>query len=142
MVIATALSVVLFICCGYVAMLCLSRNLNDSTMSVTSYLAHFSFLLVAAFLISFIPISAFASSSEDVIGQVLCVVYLQMTGLAGKTVGCIAVVFTSLGALFGKTSWSLVLLMVVAIACALGSQSIVNTIASGVGGGVSMNDWC
>lgn len=93
--------------------------------STTSYWSLLAVALVGAFFM-FAPDLANAD-----IGGALCNAKNQLTGPAGKAIAMIAVIAIGLGALFGKISWGLAIMVGTGVAVIFGADTIVTWFGGG-----------
>lgn len=71
----------------------------------------------------------------NAIETVFCNVVSTLTGTTGAAIATVAVIAVGVGALLGKISWGMALIVAVGIALVFGASSIVTAIApSGTGG--------
>ena len=84
------------------------------------------------------PDYAFADGDTP-IGNILCTVVGWFTGNTGKGLATIAVLIIGIGALLGKVSWGMAIIVGVGIAVAFGAASIVNAIEPGAEAGCVTN---
>ncbi len=90
------------------------------------------FCLIAAMI--FAPDLSGASSTDDGISTVLCLIVTKLTGPIGKTVGMIALVVLGAGIFLGKLSWPLALATALGITFIFSANKIINWLSSGTGG--------
>ena len=81
---------------------------------------------------SIVPDAAFAAGNA--IEKALCNVVLLMTSTTGKAIATIAVIVVGLGALMGKISWGMALIVALGIALVFGAASIVDAVGGGTTG--------
>lgn len=86
--------------------------------------------LVFAVCICFgmIPDSAFASGNA--LEQVFCNVVTLLTGTTGKAVATVAIIAVGVGALLGKISWGMALIVAVGVALVFGAGTIVSALGA------------
>ena len=93
-----------------------------------------TFLLAAAILA--LPETA---SAADVIGGVLCDVVAWFNGPIGKGIATLAIIIIGVGALMGKVSWGMAIIVGIGVAVVFGASDIVDALggdgASCGGGG-------
>src|SRR5277367_3713826 len=77
----------------------------------------------------------FAHADNTPMGNVLCTVVNWFTGNTGKGLATIAVTVIGIGALLGKVSWGMAIIVGIGVAIIFGAASLVN--AMGAGGGSS-----
>ncbi len=86
--------------------------------------------------------SATIAGNSNAIEQVMCNVVLILTGTTGKSVATVAVIAVGVGALLGKISWGMALIVALGIALIFGAASIVTELggnASGCTSGTIIN---
>ena len=84
------------------------------------------------------PELSFAGSIDTPMGNVLCTVVDWFTGNTGKGLATIAITVIGIGALLGKVSWGMAIIVGIGVAIVFGAAGIVN--AMGAGG--SSTDAC
>jgi type IV secretion system protein VirB2 len=85
----------------------------------------------------------FAYASADTpMGNVLCTVAGWFTGNSGKGLATIAVTIIGIGALLGKVSWGMAMIVGIGVAIVFGAAGIVNTMGAGVTGVTTSNQNC
>ena len=95
-----------------------------------------TFLLASAMLM--LPDMA---SAADVIGGVLCDVVEWFNGPVGKGIATLAIIIIGVGALMGKVSWGMAIIVGIGVAVVFGADDIVNALGGdggscGGGGGI------
>lgn len=92
-----------------------------------------------------LPDAAYAASNTPM-GNVLCTVLAWFTGNTGKGLATIAVTVIGIGALLGKVSWGMAMIVGIGVAIVFGAAGIVNAMGGGVngitGGGVGHEATC
>jgi type IV secretory pathway VirB2 component (pilin) len=83
-----------------------------------------------------LPQAALAGMVNDnnPIGTVLCNVVTWLTGPVGKGIATLAIIIIGLGALMGKVSWGMAIIVAIGVALIFGAAAIVNQLG---GGGVA-----
>lgn len=72
------------------------------------------------------------SYAEDtVIGNTLCKVVGWFTGNTGKGIATIAIIVIGVGALMGKVSWGMAIIVGIGVAIIFGASSLVKSISDG-----------
>ena len=74
-----------------------------------------------------IPMEALAGA-ENPIEAVMCNVVFFMTGTTGKAIATIAIIVVGLGALMGKISWGMALIVALGVALVFGAATIVDNL--------------
>ena len=75
----------------------------------------------------------FAHATNTPMGNVLCTVVRWFTGNTGKGLATIAITVIGIGALLGKVSWGMAIIVGIGVAIVFGAASIVNTMGAGSG---------
>ncbi len=97
-------------------------------------------MLVVAVGASMLPDLVMAALAPSVAGdsnaieQVMCNVVLILTGTTGKAVATVAVIAVGVGALLGKISWGMALIVALGIALIFGASSIVTEVGGSASG--------
>ena len=103
--------------------------INSKTQSAQSTLDmcwHLLALVAVAVGASVLPDAAFATAGDsNAIEQVFCNVVLILTGTTGKAIATVAVIAVGVGALLGKISWGMALIVALGVALIFGAASIV-----------------
>lgn len=95
----------------------------------------FSVCLALALAVVIFPDLALAASG-DTIADVLCEVVGWFTGKVGKGIATLAIIVIGVGALMGKVSWGMAIIVGVGVAVIFGAGEIVNDLGgSGSCGG-------
>lgn len=87
-----------------------------------------SFLMLLAAVAIMIPDLAFATGSDTVIGTAFCNVISWFNGTTGKGIATIAIIVIGVGALMGKVSWGMAIIVGIGVALIFGAASLVNSI--------------
>ncbi len=82
--------------------------------------------------IMMVPEFAFAINT---IGNVLCTVVGWFTGRVGKAVATLAIIVIGIGALMGKVSWGMAIIVGVGVAVVFGAETIVEELGTNFAGG-------
>ena len=91
-------------------------------------------LAMLSAVIIMMPDFAHATSSGDTpMGNVLCTVVRWFTGNTGKGLATIAITIIGIGALLGKVSWGMAMIVGIGIAIVFGAGTLVNTMGAGTG---------
>lgn len=88
--------------------------------------------LVMALTATFMMLPEMASAA-DVIGGVLCDVVAWFNGPVGKGIATLAIIIIGVGALMGKVSWGMAIIVGIGVAVVFGADDIVNALG-GEGG--------
>lgn len=92
-----------------------------------------SLLMLFCALVMVAPDLAYAgtfnSGDNTVIGNALCRVVTWFTGSTGKGIATIAIIIIGVGALMGKVSWGMAIIVGIGVALIFGAASLVNSIS-------------
>jgi type IV secretion system protein VirB2 len=86
-----------------------------------------SLLVMLCAVVVMLPDLAFASS-DTVVGNMLCTVVTWFTGNAGKGLATLAIIVIGIGALMGKVSWGMAIIVGLGIALIFGAAAMVNSL--------------
>lgn len=92
---------------------------TDKLMSV-------ALCMLAVYAVALMPMEAFA---DDTIGAVLCGVVEWFTGPIGQGIATLAIIVIGVGALMGKVSWGMAIIVGIGVAVIFGASSIVDQLA-------------
>ncbi len=107
---------------------------NNKTKSAQSMIdACWHLLVLVAVFVGASLLSNAASANgtagnSNAIEQVFCNAVLVLTGTTGKAIATIAVIAVGVGALLGKISWGMALIVALGIALIFGAASIVTAL--------------
>lgn len=90
--------------------------------------------LVFAVIICATLVSDAAYASSNAIEEVFCNVVALLTGMTGKAVATVAIIAVGVGALLGKISWGMALIVALGVALIFGAASIVDALGGASGG--------
>lgn len=99
-----------------------------------------SLLTLLAAAVVMLPDLAFAAaaaatpSGDTPMGNVLCTVKGWFTGNTGKGLATIAITVIGIGALLGKVSWGMAIIVGIGVAIVFGAAGIVDAMGAGTGG--------
>lgn len=93
---------------------------------------HACLLILAGVAVVLLPDLAFAADTP--MGQVLCNVTQWFTGNTGKGLATIAITIIGIGALLGKVSWGMAIIVGIGVAIVFGAAGIVNSMGAGASG--------
>ena len=100
---------------------------NEKMMSV-------AWCLVIAYAVMLLPTDALAvTGSQNPIADVLCRVIDWFTGPVGSGVATLAIIVIGVGALMGKVSWGMAIIVGIGVAVIFGAGTIVNLLSPGGG---------
>ncbi len=76
-----------------------------------------------------LPDFSYATAGDTPMGAVLCTVVAWFTGNTGKGLATIAITVIGIGALLGKVSWGMAIIVGIGVAIVFGAASIVNAMS-------------
>lgn len=89
-------------------------------------------MVMLSAVVVMLPDLAFATPNNTPMGNVLCTVLGWFTGNTGKGLATIAVTVIGVGALLGKVSWGMAMIVGVGVAIVFGAAGIVSAMGAGV----------
>ncbi len=101
--------------------------------------------MVAAYAAMLLPMDALAASNVsvnissgsgggDTIGNLLCNVADWFTGPVGQGIATLAIIVIGIGALMGKVSWGMAIIVGIGVAVIFGAPTIVSELGTGGSG--------
>lgn len=90
-----------------------------------------------ALFIGYSIVPEMASAGGNAIETVFCNVVVFFTGKTGKALATIAIIVVGVGALMGKVSWGLALIVALGVALIFGAATVVEQLGSGTGNSCS-----
>jgi type IV secretory pathway VirB2 component (pilin) len=94
----------------------------------TQQMSSLAWCLVLAYAVTIVPVEAMADGGET-IGGLLCRVAQWFTGPVGKGIATLAILVIGVGALMGKVSWGMAIIVGIGIAVIFGAPAIVEELA-------------
>ncbi len=88
---------------------------------------HLLVLCAVVLGVSLLP-EASSAAANNVIEQVFCNLVVILNGTTGKAIATVAVIAVGVGALLGKISWGMALIVALGIALVFGAGSIVSAL--------------
>jgi len=88
--------------------------------------------LFAVYVVAMVPEMALAQG--ETIGDVLCNVVKWFNGRVGQGIATLAIIVIGIGALMGKVSWGMAIIVGIGIAVVFGATTIVNEVADNAQG--------
>ncbi|MBX3412795.1 MAG: TrbC/VirB2 family protein [Pirellulales bacterium] len=88
-------------------------------------------MMLLAAVVVMIPDLAFATDTP--MGRVLCTVVQWFTGNTGKGLATIAITIIGIGALLGKVSWGMAIIVGIGVAIVFGAAGLVEAMNAGSG---------
>jgi type IV secretory pathway VirB2 component (pilin) len=92
---------------------------------------HLVILLAVGVCVSMLPDAALAGGGapgSNAIEQVFCNIVILLTGQTGKAVATVAIIAVGVGALLGKVSWAMALIVALGVALIFGAATIVQAL--------------
>lgn len=98
-----------------------------------------SWQVCAAMVLSAVVIMApdLAAAVDTPFGNIFCTVVAWFTGNTGKGLATIAITIIGIGALLGKVSWGMALIVGIGVAIVFGAAGIVDAMNAGASSGCS-----
>ena len=90
---------------------------------------HLSLALFAVYVGAMVPEMAFAQGGET-IGNVLCNVVEWFNGPIGQGIATLAIIVIGIGALMGKVSWGMAIIVGISVAVIFGAGQIVSELGA------------
>jgi type IV secretion system protein VirB2 len=90
-------------------------------------------VMLTAIVISMPELAMATVDSDTPMGNVLCTVVKWFTGNTGKGLATIAITVIGIGALLGKVSWGMAIIVGIGVAIVFGAAGIVDTMGAGAG---------
>jgi type IV secretory pathway VirB2 component (pilin) len=91
--------------------------------------------LFAAYAAALLPTEAYASLSEpSALSDVLCSVVGWFTGTIGAGIATLAIIIIGVGALMGKVSWGMAIIVGIGVAVIFGAPGIVMSLSGNATG--------
>ncbi len=81
--------------------------------------------LVAVYAAAMLPMDAMASAGPAALGDVLCNVVGWFTGTIGAGIATLAIIVIGVGALMGKVSWGMAIIVGLGVGIIFGAPTIV-----------------
>ena len=90
-----------------------------------------SLLVLLSVIVVMVPDLAFAAAVDTPVGQMMCNVVDFFNGNAGKGLATLAIIIIGVGALMGKVSWGMAIIVGLGIALIFGAAAMVTAIGTG-----------
>lgn len=97
-------------------------------------------LFLLAVLVISVPDISFAATGDTPMGNVLCTVTKWFTGNTGKGLATIAITVIGIGALLGKVSWGMAIIVGIGVAIVFGAAGIVDAMMANSGSNAPSTD--
>ena len=94
-------------------------------------------MVMLSAVIVMMPDFAFAQSSDTPMGNVLCTALSWFTGNTGKGLATIAITVIGIGALLGKVSWGMAMIVGIGVSIVFGAAGLVSSMNAGTSIGTS-----
>ena len=90
-----------------------------------------SFLTVTLFAsMMLMPDMAAAGALDGSVGAMLCALVNSITGTTGRAIATIGIIIIGIGALLGKISWGVAIIVVLGIALVFGAASLIDAMTA------------
>jgi len=109
--------------------LLMERNMKLEITSTSEKMMHCALALFVAYAVLLLPMDAMADNTE--IASVLCNVVGWFTGTIGTAIATLAIIVIGVGALMGKVSWGMAIIVGLGVAIIFGAPQIVSALSSG-----------
>jgi type IV secretory pathway VirB2 component (pilin) len=93
----------------------------------------YSFAFMAAFLASALPDLALAAADGGPLGVTLCAAVEWFTGATGAGIATLAVIIIGVGALLGKVSWGMAIIVGLGVAVIFGAPVMIDALSPDAG---------
>jgi len=104
------------------------NNQVKSAQSGIDMCWHLLLLVGACVGASLLPDAAMAVGGNNGIEEVFCNVVAMLNGATGRAIATVAIIAVGVGALLGKISWGMALIVAVGVALIFGAASIVTAL--------------
>ena len=96
---------------------------------------HLTVLFAVGICVNMLPDLALAAPTDsNAISIVFCNVVHELTGATGRAIATVAVIAVGVGALLGKISWGMALIVALGVAIIFGASAIVGQLGTGTPG--------
>lgn len=103
-----------------------------NSLDVRTSVWNLTLALFAVYVVAMVPEAALAQG--ETIGNVLCNVVDWFTGPVGQGIATLAIIVIGIGALMGKVSWGMAIIVGIGVAVIFGASQIVEELgANGTG---------
>lgn len=107
------------------------NSLTSYDMRDLSWSIFLTLTLFAAVML--LPDIALADGDEP-ISDTLCAIISWLRGTTGRAIATIAIIIVGVGALMGKVSWGMAIIVAIGVAIVFGAPQIVEILGGGTGG--------
>lgn len=101
---------------------------NETTKKAWTYALSF---MAMAIMVTAPDMAHAAAVGGAVIGDILCSVVDWFTGPVGQGIATLAIIVIGVGALMGKVSWGMAIIVGIGVAVIFGASSLVTDLAAG-----------
>jgi type IV secretory pathway VirB2 component (pilin) len=102
---------------------------------IAEKMTHFALAVVAAYTFMLMPTAALATAAANPLGDTLCNVVDWFQGPIGSGIATLAIIVIGVGALMGKVSWGMAIIVGLGVGIIFGAPAIVDMISGGAGTG-------
>jgi len=105
---------------------------------IAEKMTHFALAVVAAYTFMLMPKAALAAdpvAADNPLGDTLCNVVDWFQGPIGSGIATLAIIVIGVGALMGKVSWGMAIIVGLGVGIIFGAPAIVDMISGGAGTG-------
>lgn len=100
-----------------------THNFRDTTWS--------AFLTITLFAAAMLLPETALADGQTPIGAVVCDILTWLTGATGRAIATLAIIIIGVGALMGKVSWGMAIIVAVGVAIVFGAPEILNLLGGG-----------
>jgi len=110
--------------------------MNDETVDA---LWRGMLVIAAVAVFAMLPLEAMAvdKGKETSLDNMLCNVVSFFTGAVGKGIATLALIIVGIGALMGKVSWGMAIIVALGVAVIFGATTLVDALGGGTGDGAA-----
>ncbi len=115
-------------------------NANTYTNETIEMLWRGTLAIAAVAIFAMLPLEVLATTDRGAgtaLDNVLCNIVSFFTGAVGKGIATIALIIIGIGALMGKISWGMALIVALGIALVFGATTLVDALGASEGGTTS-----
>lgn len=106
-----------------------TKNMTDTTWSAFLTVALFAAAMILPDLAHAAPTTSTVTDSP--LGSVLCRLVAWITGPTGRALATLAIIIIGVGALMGKVSWGMAIIVAIGIAIVFGAPTILDLLGGG-----------
>ena len=101
-----------------------------NTKTIGTHACSLSLAMLAAYVVTAVPSAALASDGADALADTLCEVIRWFIGPVGKAIATLAIIIIGVGALMGKVSWGMAIIVGLGIAVIFGAPEIAKSLGA------------